>query len=362
MTADAFYLVSTPLQFLVASSIALRQRDTGRHHLLYIDQAPVAAHPYLDCEARWQQSPFASRHLFFGRERRVLAKLQLRRSNFKRIAALVKEIQPARIYVGNDRRIEFQYAMHVAQQFKPVTGIYMDEGTFTYVGRGDSRSFGDAVVDNVLKKIVYGAWWRNPPTVGASSWISEAYVAFPELVHPLLQQKKLHRLGSDYFATDAFRALAAHIVEHFRVDAARLAALSLLLTLPHESVMARVPGYADRIRQLVRDLAARGRQIGVKYHPRNSQPDALELGGIDGVSLIPDGAAFESFLPLLQQCTVVGDMSSTLPTTRWLRPGLTVIAIENPGSAFFAQFNTLFAALSIPVRTPAAAVQELLHE
>lgn len=362
MTRNALYLVSTPLQFLVASSIALRRGEDCRNHLLFIDQERVEGHPYLACEARWKQTPFASRAVFAGRERRITAKLRLRRANFARIATLVEQTRPDEIYVGNDRRIEFQYAMHRARQLHAVTGIYMDEGTFTYVGRGDSRSFGDAVVDNLLKKMVYGAWWRNPPTVGASDWISEAYVAFPELVHPLLKRKTLHRLGGDYFATEPFRALAALIVEHFRVDAARLGALCLLLTLPHESVMARVPGYAERMRQLVRDLAARGRQVGVKYHPRNSHPDALGLRDVDGVWLIPDGAAFESFLPLLQRCTVVGDMSSTLLTTRWLRPELPVIAIENPGSTFFAQFNALFAALHVPVRTPAAAVQELLHE
>jgi hypothetical protein len=362
VTKTAIYLVSTPLHFLIASSIALRQRERQRAHLVFIDQQNLTAHPYLECESRWSDSPFVSRYIFPGRQKRVTDKIRTRKAIFRQLAQLAKELAPEEIYVGNDRRIEFQYAMHEAARYKSVTGIYMDEGTFTYVGRQDSGSFSDRVIDNTLKKLTYGFWWTNPPTVGASSWISEAYVAFPELVHPLLRGKRLHPLTSDYFMVDEFKQLARIIVEHFKVDPERLAQLDVLLTLPHESVMEKVPGYAERMRHLVTTLSARDKTIGVKYHPRNHDPDALRLGNYSGVWLIPDGAAYETFLPLLGSCLVVGDMSTTLLTTRWLRSDLRAVAVRNAESIYFEQFQTLFQRLGIDVLSPDEVSLSALNE
>lgn len=362
MKKAALFLVSTPLHFLVASSIALRNRQDQNPYLIFIDQPKTDSHPYLACETQWGESPFMSRHIFSGGQKSVREKIKSRKENFRQLAQLVSDYAPDEIYVGNDRRIEFQFAMHEASRRKPVTGIYMDEGTFTYVGRQDSASFSDRVIDSALKKLAYGSWWRNPPTVGASSWISEAYVAFPDLVHPLLRGKKLHQLTSDYFMVDAFKQLARIIVERFKVDSERLTQLDVLLTLPHDSVMDRVPGYSERIRHLVAAMSKRNKMIGVKYHPRNQNPDALDLGKCSGVWLIPDGAAYEAFLPLLGSCLVVGDMSSTLLTTRWLRPDLRVVAIENPESSYFSQFQTLFQNLNIAVLSPDEVVRSLLNE
>lgn len=362
MIGNAIYLVSTPLHFLIASSIALRQRDKQNAHLVFIDQPNLKSHPYLECESRWPDSPFLSRHIFPGRQQRGIDKLRARKEVFRQLARLAEELTPDEIYVGNDRRIEFQYLMHVATSYKPVSGVYMDEGTFTYVGRQDSGSFSDRVIDNALKKLAYGLWWKNPPTVGGSSWISEAYVAFPDLVHPLLRSKRLHALSGDTFMAEEFRRLAQIIVEYFKIDAEKLAGLDVLLTLPHESVMAKVPGYAEQIQNLVAALSARGMSIGVKYHPRNHDPDSLQLGARAGVWLIPDGAAYETFLPLLGKCLIVGDMSSTLLTTRWLRPDLRVVAVKNTGSSYFEQFQTLFQGLEIPVLSPEDVRQSVLSE
>ena len=362
VTGNAIYLVSTPLHFLIASSIALRQREGQKAHLIFIDQQDIASHPYLECESRWSDSPFVSRHIFPGRQSRITDKIRTRKAIFRQLARLAKDLAPEEVYVGNDRRIEFQYLMHEVSRLKPVTGIYMDEGTFTYVGRQDSGSFSDRIIDSALKKLTYGFWWRNPPTVGASSWISKAYVAFPKLVHPLLHDKQLHALASDYFMVAEFRRLAQIIVEYFKIDSEQLANLDVLLTLPHESVMARVPGYAEQMRNLVTTLSARGRKIGVKYHPRNHNPDALELGGYSGVWLIPDGAAYEAFLPLLGECLVVGDMSTTLLTTRWLRSDLRVVAVKNTESSYFEQFRALFNQLSIAVLSPDEVGESILYE
>ncbi|MCK4588020.1 MAG: hypothetical protein KAU29_11780 [Gammaproteobacteria bacterium] len=362
MPIPVIYLVSTPLHFLVASSLAIRNKEEQLPHLIFIDQKIVDSHPYYLCEKKWKDSPFIVKGILKGvGGLPVSEKLKKRKDIFKKMASIVNEVKPCKIYVGNDRRIEFQYAMHLASLNNEVEGIYMDEGIFTYVGRKESDSFKDKIIDNYLKKIVYGNWWKNPPTIGASEWVSEAYVAFPQHVHRLLKHKKLNHLGSSYFAASEFKELSNIIVKHFSINPEELEKLDMLITLPHESVMARIEGYSSNIASLVERLSRAGKNIGIKYHPRNSDPDFLGLKEVEGVWLIPDGAAFECFLPILKKCIVVGDMSSTLLTTRWQRPDLKVIAIENKTSAYFHQFEPLFGSLGIEIRSAENIVDKLLE-
>lgn len=361
MSIPVLYLASTPLHFLISSSLAVRNEKTEKSYLLFIDQRSVESHPYYICEEKWESSPFEVMGLLKGvAGLSIVAKLKHRKEIFSKLSSIVNEINPRKIFVGNDRRIEFQYAMHLASINNEVEGVYMDEGVFTYIGRKESASFKDKVIDNYLKKIAYGTWWKNPPTIGGSEWITQAYVAFPEHVHGLLKNKKLVHLDSSYFSEAKFKNLSNVIVQHFSINPENLEKLDMLITLPHESVMARIDGYASSIVSLVERLSRAGKNIGVKYHPRNSDPDVLGIGKIENVWLIPDGAAYECFLPILKDCIVVGDMSSTLLTTRWQRPDLKVFAIENKTSAYFHQFEPLFRELGISVLPANVIVDKLV--
>jgi hypothetical protein len=44
----------------------------------------------------------------------------------------------------------------------------------------------------------------------------------------------------------------------------------------------------------IRGLKDQGLPVAAKYHPRNSNPDALDLVAV-GVELIPSGISFEDF-------------------------------------------------------------------
>jgi hypothetical protein len=68
-------------------------------------------------------------------------------------------------------------------------GHYMDEGTFIYVGRKASSSFSNSIVDNWLKKLSYGLWWKNPLMVVESAWISTVHVVFSDLIDKRLRKK-----------------------------------------------------------------------------------------------------------------------------------------------------------------------------
>ncbi|WP_417226716.1 polysialyltransferase family glycosyltransferase [Amphritea sp.] len=338
------YFVSTLLHLFTATAIA-GERKNETAVLVFIDQPEGATPQIVTLVQQWKLSPFAEQHLFFGRLKGGLSKLKKRRRLFHNLKALIERLAPDHLFVGNDRRIEFQYAMHIASsQGKTVTGHYMDEGTFTYVGREASSGVGDVIVDNLLKKMFYGLWWRNPVTVGASGWINEIHVAFPELIDSRLHAKEKHCLSAASFQADALQQLSQMMLQVNGVTKEQIHGLDVLITLPHESLFEKNTGYRDKILALIDGLEG---SIAVKYHPRNSGEDALNLQPL-GIKLLPSSISYEAILPLLSSdVTVVGDVSSTLLLTRWLRPEIKTVSYRNGTEN--KKFEQLFHDLNIEV-------------
>lgn len=347
MTSHSIYFASTILHLYAAASIAAgRKNETA--HLVFIDQPEDKDFPLFSIVEQWQSSPFESVRLYPGRFKGLRNKLKKRKQLFNKLDDLITQLKPQNIFVGNDRRIEFQFSMHIAETLGLKTkGHYMDEGTFTYVGRKASSTFSDAIIDNWLKKLSYGLWWKNPQTVGESAWISDIHVAFPELIDDRLTQKVISQLDHKKFTSSEMLQLSESILNFYQVEAERLSSLDGLVTLPHESLFIQNPEYRTTLLQQIDEMKARGLHVAAKYHPRNSAPDVLNLAEA-GVDLLPAGVSFEAILPLLPTSThIIGDLSSTLLIARWLRPELKVTSIcSGEGNPDFIK---LFNALDIEV-------------
>lgn len=339
------YFVSTLLHLFTATAIAGERKDE-KAVLIFIDQPEGRVPQIFELVQQWELCPFVEEHLFYGRLKGGLSKLKKRRQLFRGIKQLIERLQPEHIFVGNDRRIEFQYAMHIAGlNGRKVIGHYMDEGTFTYVGRKASSGVGDVLVDNLLKKLFYGGWWKNPLTVGASAWIEEVHVAFPELIDSRLKSKVIHCLSASSFQSDSLKQLSQMMLKINGVMETQIRELDVLITLPHESLFVKNSGYKEKILTLISELKG---MVAVKYHPRNSCEDALGLQQF-GVALLPSSVSYEAILPLLKsEVAVIGDVSSTLLLTRWLRPEIKTISYRNGTED--RKFEQLFSDLGIQMR------------
>lgn len=344
--ANSVYFASTTLHLYTAAAIAAGRPDESAH-LIFIDQPENKPYSLYDIVRNWPESPFASVSLFYGRFPGLMNKLRKRRLLFAALQNKLAELRPRHIFTGNDRRIEFQFSMHAATVlgYQPV-GHYMDEGVFTYVGRKASASFSDMVIDNGMKKISYGLWWKNPPTVGGSGWISCVHPAFPELIHPLLRSKQIVPLEASSFSSQAMLKLSEMIMQENGVQPVTLEGVDTFVTLPHESLFERDPTYKERILSIVRQQGAQGKRVAVKYHPRNKHPDPLCLKA-EGVDLLPSKVSFEALLPYLSDnCEVWGDLSSTMIMARWLRPSLKVTAFTS-GNADFSKLLSKIGIISV---------------
>lgn len=351
-----FFFISTPLHLMMAANLAI-QSPARKHVAVLIAKQPESLRRHADCARRFPQlfqevialpAP-APRPTRF----RPGAGFRILKDRFSRP-------MDARIFTGNDRRIEFQYAMHLAARANPgVEGVYLDEGAVTYTGHKSIRSFQHRHLDPLFKKLFCGFWYQNALTTGTSAWIRTAYVAFPEAVHPLLKSKRIVAMDPAPFRTELFRALALEMLEGHEDYRERLAGIRVVLTLPHEGRYLRRP---EAYRQIAGALMAGfpPAAIAVKPHPRITQP-ALIQQMFPGATLLDHVIGMEALLPLLRDdCIVAGDVSSTLLTTRWLRPDLPVVAIqadEAPPDALLG----LFTRLKIPLVRPGQWPEWLAH-
>ncbi len=226
----------------------------------------------------------------------------------------------------------------------------MDEGAITYVGHKSMGSFAHRYLDPLAKRLFIGRWYQPSLTMGASDWVKTVYAAFPEHVHPLLKHKQLVRISPEPFARPQFKALARDLLSDGEEYAEALHGVKLVVTLPHEASYLGAPQTYEAVSRALLDHFAPSR-VAIKPHPRITNQHVLKQI-FPGTSILEPTTGMEVLLTLLDDdCLVAGDISSTLLTTKWLRPALPVVALmvhDSPPRLM----TDLYAALQIPMVAP----------
>jgi len=319
-----YYFISSPFHLFVSSNLAIKNEgDTN----IAVIIPRVAANKNSYAEAIRESKAIFDEVISFE-NRQTSGKFSERKYRFKEIKAQFEKIPADRIYTGNDRRVEFQFAMGMtAKRNADVRGIYLDEGTVTYLGHKSMYSWQHKYIDPFFKKVFYGNWWKNPVTIVSSPWIQEVYAAFPELVHPLLKNKKVHGIDHEVFTSSKFLELCDDLVNSYGVDLGGLSENKVVVVLTHESFYPDGYAYICRLIDKVKSRFDE-EDIAIKAHPRSEIQQQLQKD-YPGVNLLSNKIGMEILLPQLNKdCMVVGDISSVLFTTRWLRPELKIVGIK----------------------------------
>lgn len=349
---SAIFFVSTPFNLFNAIAAAVSECEGMQRTLLYIDQPVGSRDIYADALDTWSQSPFDEVHHFATKSSRKQLQFRLRKQALATIGTIIgKHNNPARVYTGNDRRLEFLYGRHCALKRNPaVRCIYLDDGVMTYVAR-TMHWPQDSIFEKLLKRLLYGAWYDRERIVAGSRFIDEGIVAFPEFAHRKLAEKPLRKTASAVFVSDEVKNLSLLLAERLHLDTAALPQLKMIQILPHDRELRKYRTYYLRIAGIIRQLATAGISAGVKYHPHQTD-DPLGFGAIPSVTVLPPDLAFEAMLPLLDTCTTVcGDVSTVLLTAKWLRPDLRVVSIRNPEDPRQNRILPLFKNLGIELAT-----------
>ena len=349
---NVLYLPSTPLNILVCVAHAIKHQATQNAKLILIDQTVITDNPYIQALKGWKQSPFVDVEIMSGKAS-GWQKYQERKRNFAHLERVNNAFAPDIIAVGSDRRVEFQYLMHLCQQnSKMVEAWYLDDGYYSYAGR-PYKWYKD-LVSSVVKKIAYGFWWEEPKTIGSSSLIDKAWLFRPQLVHPYLKTKKLESISSDWFHSEKFASFAKEVFKAFQINDAffkELQQLDLFWVLPHPADYSD-PELREQVDALLDRAFQKGLRIGVKYHPRFIEKDAFLYQTRFNALLMPNAIAFEFLLPVLaKQLLMLSGLGTSLMTAKWLGEDLNVNAIISKNSETGKDDQALYSAMEIPVYT-----------
>lgn len=341
-----FFLVTTPLHLIVSLAIVSVQKIENAH-LIFSSQSSEVGNPYYTLLKSWKENPFKSVKIFY-RPTRIFKKYKTRKVTFRSLECMIEKYRPSHIYVGNDRNIDFQYCMLLSA---PGTiGYYMDEGLNTYVGSEPmSLSFYGKYINRYIRRMLYGFWWEKPDTIGSSKWISVVYASHPELIHPLLKIKEVKSLSLAYWKSSGLiqfsKALVNDIAKGFDVSS-----FDVIITLPSHSILLANPRYQAIIKQQIDWYLRSHKIVAVKYHPRLGEKDILNIGALQGATLLPNQLPFEAILPMLKAgVIVVSDISTTLITTRLLRPDANARAIDHGTNQINNKIYSLYQSLGIKV-------------
>lgn len=319
-----YYFISSPLHLCIAANIALGHYE--QHNVAVFISKNAAASKFYANVAKRHQDIFDNVVVLAAEK--GYREFLLRKKKFRQLEKIFSKPAAVRIFTGNDRRSEFQYAMHIARKYHPqVEGIYMDDGAVSYAGHKSINRIQHRYIDPLLKKWLRGKWWKNSLTVGATDWVDSAYVAFPDAVHPLLKKKKLITLDAGIFKSERFMVFASDFLGADLRLRRLLSQSQVIVTLPHEAAFLAEQAVFRQLNEVLCRFY-RCSQITIKGHPRARDINAVKATFPD-VPLLDNHIGMEFLLPFLNdRCLVIGDISTTLLTAKWLRPDLTVIAID----------------------------------
>lgn len=331
----------------VSHAVQFAKNQTSQIWL--IDQANTEPNIYTEVLKGWSESPFQQVKQFEGGA--GLKKLAIRRKNFKEFETQLNVFKPNTLAVGSDRRIEFQFIWdYLTHQGKsPLKSLYLDDGLYTYAGR-ESSIWKDGL-NSLIKKWLYGKWWEEPVTVGASSKINQAWLFLPELAKKeIVQGKQSIRFKTEWLQANEVLSLSKKIMASFNENLIDYQEIDVVWFLPHPNNAEKMQNYIFNLKRALCSLSNEGCRIAIKYHPRVREVDPFKLAFNHNVKIIPHKLASEFILPVLSPNTrVMGDVGTALLTCKWLRPDIDVIALLSETDPFQAKYIPLLRKMDVRI-------------
>jgi hypothetical protein len=252
------------------------------------------------------------------------------RSVLMRIETIVDALRPVEIVCGNDRRVEFQYAMRrCARRGAPARGLYLDDGSFSYSGRICARPqhFGALrqAVEWLGDRLALMPWREHPRPLGTSRWVDGAWLAFPAHAHAALRNKPCEALEPAWYRGPQMLAVCAQLLAAQGFDMRLLCGIDTLVLFPHDHLLRASAALRERYARIIAQELSAGRRVAVKRHPRSLSREV----GWEWASVLelPAALPLEVLAPQISAGRVYSALSTVLVNLRWLRPDIEVYAL-----------------------------------
>lgn len=323
MMTHCLHFCSTPRNLFLSLGQAVAQPNL-RHHLVIIDQ-PANTAPIFQ-SVKTSPGTFSSVHIFH-KGKGFIGKRKARIEAFRHLDRLLAELKPSKVYVGNDRRVEFQYFMQQAKQVNiNCDALYLEDGVNSYLDakviRKKMRPFADVALEPLVKKLSYGGWYDRGKYVGCSKWVSNRLLTFPELLTDTTGSP-ITKLDPQVYKTPEFAAQIKQLVQDSTPEITSYKG-DLLLLLPHSQDLLADYGDAQSFIEKLKPLLGKVESVFVKYHPNEKN---FVLEGL--ATPLPHKLPMEMLLSVSNFRYYVGDTSAALLNVKWLNPDSDVYSVDN---------------------------------
>lgn len=331
MKTVSLHIAATPWNFLNSFAFAAN-RPEETSYLMYVDFPEDEPNIYLQALDKMEKSsPFVKAWCFHGKYQGAWKKWRNRLREIQYIKEIVAELKPDQVFVGSDRRIEFQCAMTEAVKHKPnVKGIYLDEGLFSYTCRKRSQTWRDRVLDSWIKRLMYPVDWKHPSTIGASDWISEGWLLKPENACSILKKTiSLKTLSTDLYHNPRTDGLMASLGKNLQVFENGFEALILL---PHPSAL------SEQVKRAFTDQFQAFDRLLVKAHPRGD----LDSGWLpSSAKFLPADVPLELILAHIHVKKIISSQTTALLTSKLICPEIIIKVVDPVSPQFKALLDKL---------------------
>lgn len=341
------FICFTPYHVLLSCGIALDCGNSAQNYLFVISDFRDATY-WVHLLKDWNQSPFTQIECLPGiyDSASIFRRCSTIRKNLTPITQFVSKHGADCVFVFNDGRPEAQGALHFAKKSnKNATGVYVEDGLVAYSSYTSTKR---PLHKLLLGKLFYGPWWKDVRVLGTSEWVDEVKAIFPQFVRPVLRLKHvtpipkhiLLELRNQKWPYEYLKALGVEITELDNLD--------IILIVAHSEFAKRVPEYKQSIEKILSMAKSQDLRLGVKYHPRELLDDFLSLGA-NGVLVLPQSLPMELLyiIAAAQIKFIIGDISTSLLTAKWLLSNVTVVSIAPLIGQFDLQLIGIFRSLGV---------------
>ncbi len=322
------YVAYTPYHLLLSCGLACLSRSKDDRYLLVI---PVYSdvNRFCRCLTEWGDSPF-SKIIMLNGIYDVASKIRrvgVIRNNIKIIKNFFSDDvnEFCEVFIFNDGYPEAQIIARLNHD-KGGFNTYVEDGSAAY----NSFVSPDApIYKKIIYRLVFGAWHRDVKIMGTYKYIDKAMVAQPEFVRPELSCKDVIKMPKNVFNNLKSMGFISILFKNYGLEQANFNP-NCILIVSHSDILSEE--LSDTYRYLVKYLLHFSGGLYVKYHPREREDDFLGVKRHSPeVELIPKALPLEAVFVALQDENmpdiIVGDLSTSLLTARYLLKVSTVISI-----------------------------------
>lgn len=259
------------------------------------------------------------------------------------LRAVLDGVRPKRLFVFNEDDLNQYASRWVKDRDGEVNAV--EDGAIAYT----DQLLKATPSERLKSKLFFGPRTETIEVEGSSRRIDHFYARFPKQLRPELKMRATAIPESELGFFEKLQ-WPTDFMHRLGVNPGRLGCNDLFL-LAHSNNFKHIPEYRKGLRDLVSQLAARGRKVGVSYHPRERNADWLELQSL-GAILIPHAVPAELiYLGSRRRLgAVYGDIGTALITAKWILKTTPIISLMDTLNVADPSLRPLFKELNIEVR------------